>query len=140
MRDDINRRTVLTGIGAGTATLTFAGAVAADGEARYLVRLGDRSAERRVRRRGFTVENRLADGHVLVVTGADDASDDLEAIEDVSDAVPDFMFELEGPELMETADVDPGDDTKGNGNGNGEKNGHDTDDTDETSEIGRAHV
>ena len=127
MRDDINRRTLLTGIGAGTASLTFAGVVAADGETRYLVRLSDNSAERRVRRRGFTVENRLADGRVLVVTGADDASDDLEAIDDVADAVPDFAFELEGPELTETADVDPGDDAKGNGN----KNGHETDGTED---------
>lgn len=127
MRDVINRRTLLSGIGAGTATLTFAGVVTAGDETRYLVRLADRSAERRIRR-SFTVENRLADGRVLVVTGADDATDDLESIDDVANAVPDFTFELETPELVETADVDPGDDGKGNGNANGTGNGNKTDD------------
>ena len=109
MRDVINRRTLLSGIGAGTATLTFAGVVTAGDETRYLVRLADRAAERRIRRE-FSVENRLADGRVLVVTGANDATDDLESIDDVANAVPDFAFELETPELAETADVDPGDD------------------------------
>lgn len=103
------RRTVLKAIGAGGLTLTFAGLVSADGEQRYLVR-GSTGIERQVRRRGYSVEHSLADGTVLVVDGEPEASDDLEGIDDVSTAVPDFAFELEEPELSASADVDVGDD------------------------------
>ncbi|SEW13690.1 S8 family peptidase [Natrinema salifodinae] len=116
----INRRTLLRSIGAGSVTLTFAGLASADGETRYLVRTGDEGAERRLRRREFAVEHRLADGAVLVVTGPDDAVDELEGIAGVSSAAPDFAFELEAPELSEPARVDP---DSGNGNANENSNG-----------------
>ncbi|WP_265111782.1 S8 family peptidase [Halosolutus halophilus] len=133
MDDMLDRRTVLKGIGAGGITLSFAGLASADGEQRYLVR-GSTGIERQVRRRGFSVEHSLADGSVLVVTGDQEASDDLEGIDDVSIAVPDFEFELEGPELSASADVDVGDDDSGSGNGKakGQDDGSDA----ETDEDG----
>ena len=110
-----SRRNVLKGFAAGGVTLSFAGVAGADGETRYLVRIGDRAAERRIRRRGFSVERRHAEGAVLVVTGEDDASDELEGIDAVANAVPDFRFELDLPELTEPADVDVTDETDGDG-------------------------
>lgn len=123
MRRDCNRRTVLAGIGAGAATLSFAGVVSADSSARYLVRLGNPDRERAIRHDGFSVENRLADGSVLIVTGPADAVGDLESIRGVTGAVPDFRFELEVPAQSEPADASPGGDDDGHGNGNGRGNG-----------------
>ncbi|MFC4542085.1 S8 family serine peptidase [Halosolutus amylolyticus] len=124
------RRTLLKGIGAGGLTLTFAGLVSADGEQQYLVR-GSTGIVRQVRRRGYSVEHSLADGKVLVVVGEPEASDDLEGIDDVSTAVPDFEFELEEPELSASADVDVGDDDSGPGKGKAKGHDDGSDDTDE---------
>lgn len=135
------RRQFLSVAVAGTATLTFAGyASAAADEQQYLVRLSEAAAERRLRRRGFSIETILADGQVLVVVGEPDASDDLDEITGVSEAVPDFRFELEEPELYEEADFDvdgDGDDGNGKGNGGGNGKGND-DDTEEESDDGPA--
>ena len=125
---DLTRRQILRASVAGGASLTFAGyASADDGSQQYLVRVGDGAAERRIRRRGFSVERRLADGAVLVVTGEADASDDLAGIEDVSDAVSDFQFDLEEPELVAEADFDLDGDDDGKGGGNGGGGGNDSD-------------
>lgn len=110
MPHSIHRRNLLKRFAAGAGTLAFAGLATADGDAQYLVRTSGESAERALRDAGFTVEHRLADGNVLVVTGDADATDDLEAVRGVADAVPDFEFELEQPEMIEAAEPDATDD------------------------------
>lgn len=101
-----NRRDVLKGIGASALTISVAGIASANGETRYIVRTNSPAAERQLKRKGFSVQRRLANGSVLIVTGENNASDDLEQIDDVSYAIPDFKIELETPELTETADLD----------------------------------
>ncbi|PSP74848.1 peptidase S8/S53 subtilisin kexin sedolisin [Halobacteriales archaeon QS_1_68_20] len=108
MTHSTHRRTLLKGIVAGS-TLTFAGLATAEGHGRYLVRAGDGNVEDRVRDEGFEVENRLAGGQVLVMSGEADRSDDLRGIEGVAEAAPDVRFELERPAETESADVDAGD-------------------------------
>ena len=98
----IQRRELLKGIVAGGATLTFAGIASADGQTRYLVRASSQRAEQNLERSGFTINNRLAGGNVLAVTG----SADIEDVSGVGTAVPDFHFELETPELIEQSDVE----------------------------------
>jgi subtilisin family serine protease len=119
----LDRRALLKGIGIGGASLTFPGVAAGDGETEYLVRIGASAARQRIRQRGYRVVEELADGDVLVVVADEESSDDLESIDDVEDAVPDFAFELEGPELKEDADLDGGGDGQGNGNGQGQGGG-----------------
>ncbi|MFP9192893.1 S8 family peptidase [Natrialbaceae archaeon A-CW1-1] len=100
-----NRRSVLQGLGALGATMTFAGlASASDGRARYLTRTNGDAADN-VSAAGFDVRWELADGRVLLVDGPADAAADLEAVQGVSLALPDLAFELERPSLEASADV-----------------------------------
>ncbi|WP_254768780.1 S8 family peptidase [Salinilacihabitans rarus] len=96
---NLNRRSVLRGIGAASATLAFTGpASASDGRARYVVGATDDAAAR-IEAAGFEVLNALAGGNVLLVAGSADAAADLGAISGVSTAVPDLDVELVTPEV-----------------------------------------
>ncbi|MFC7212508.1 S8 family serine peptidase [Saliphagus sp. GCM10025334] len=95
------RRSLLQGLGALGATMTFTGlATASDGQARYLARTTGDAADA-VSAAGFDVRSTLANGRVLLVTGPADATDDLESVSGVSLAVPDLAFELETPAVVE---------------------------------------
>ncbi|USZ72292.1 S8 family peptidase [Natronosalvus halobius] len=95
------RRSLLQGLGALGATMTFTGlASASDGQARYLARTSGDAADA-VSAAGFDVRSTLANGRVLLVTGPADATDDLESVSGVSFAVPDLAFELEMPAVVE---------------------------------------
>lgn len=92
-----SRRSFVKSIGALGTTLTFAGFVSAsNGGARYLL-AASRNAATQVEAVGFEVLAELADGNVLLVTGPEDATDDLEAVNGVSIALRDFQVELELP-------------------------------------------
>ena len=99
---NIDRRTLLKGMGAAGATLTITGlATASDGQARY-VASANGGAKSAVESAGFDVLNELADGNVLLVKGPEDSADDLGSVKGVSSAVADFDIELEEPEAEET--------------------------------------
>lgn len=96
---NLNRRTLIKGIGAAGATLAFTGqATASTGRTRYVTKAngGD----------GFdgTEFEVLAEvsGDVVLVAGPDDAVEDLRNVDGVSIAVPDFGVELEVPETAES--------------------------------------
>ena len=92
-----SRRSFVKSIGALGTTLTFTGFVSAsNGGARYLL-AASRNAATQVEAVGFEVLAELADGNVLLVTGPEDATDDLEAVNGVSIALRDFQVELELP-------------------------------------------
>lgn len=98
-----SRRSFVKSIGALGTTLTFAGfASASNGRTRYLA-AANQGAATRVEAAGFEVLAELADGDVLLVAGPENASDDLEAVDDVSMAVRDFEVELELPIRSENA-------------------------------------
>ncbi|WP_312907671.1 S8 family peptidase [Natronosalvus caseinilyticus] len=100
------RRSLLQGLGALGATMTFTGlASASDGRARYLARTTGDAADA-VSAAGFDVRSTLANGRVLLATGPSDATDDLESVSGVSLALPDLAFELETPALVEMADTE----------------------------------
>ena len=106
-----DRRTLLRGIGAAGATLTFSGLASADdGEAQYLVGGNGKSLRRRVEKAGFTVRHELAGGDVAVVTGPTDAVDQLAGIKQVSAASRDIEVELELPEVDAESSATPGED------------------------------
>ena len=103
----LDRRSVLAGIGAAGATLFVTGSAAAtDGRARYLVRTTGQGAS--VDADGFEVLNELAGGAVLLVSGPADAAADLEARSGVTAAVRDLELEL-GPVLEDDHDAIPDD-------------------------------
>lgn len=88
------KRSIIKGAGAAGATLLFSGlATASDGQARYIARTNGNGAD--VKPAGFDVLNELAGGNVLLVTGPDNAVDDLEDIRGVTAAVRDIALELE---------------------------------------------
>lgn len=96
---NLERRSLLKGIGAAGVSLTFAGyASAAGGKTRYIVVGGGNGVNRRLERSGFAVKRELAGGDVLVVSGPVDAVDDLNAINGVEGAVRDVQLRLEEPE------------------------------------------
>ena len=75
-----DRRTLLRGIGAVGATLTFSGlASAGDGSAQYIVGGNGENVARRLDEAEFTVRHVLAEGRVAVVTGPAGAGDELAA-------------------------------------------------------------
>ena len=96
-----NRRDVLKGIAAGSASLAFAGyASASSGEARYVTVAG-RGAVRRLERDGFEVKRTLADDSVLILEGPENAEADVRAVKGVEAAARDVQFRLEEPEETE---------------------------------------
>lgn len=101
------RRSIIKGAGATGATLLFSGlATASDGQARYIVRTnGNRD---NVEFAEFDVLSELASGNVLLVTGPDDAADDLEDVRGVTAAVRDLTLELE-PVMEDEHDAIPDD-------------------------------
>ncbi|MFC7238613.1 S8 family serine peptidase [Saliphagus sp. GCM10025317] len=100
------RRSLLQGLGALGATMTFTGlASASDGQARYLARTTGDAADT-VSAAGFDVRSTLANGRVLLATGPADATDDLESVSGVSFALRDLAFELETPALVKMADTE----------------------------------
>ncbi|ELY54959.1 peptidase S8/S53 subtilisin kexin sedolisin [Natronococcus amylolyticus DSM 10524] len=104
---ELNRRSVIRGIGAASATLVFAGLASADdGRARYIVRTNGNGAD--VESAGFDVLNELAGGDVLLVAGPDDAAETLETADGVAAALRDLELELE-PVLEDEHDEIPDD-------------------------------
>ncbi|WP_336362028.1 S8 family peptidase [Halalkalicoccus salilacus] len=101
---ELNRRSVLKGIGATSVSLTFAGFASADGEARYIVTVANDRVHDRIETAGFRIENVLADGDVVTAVGRDDAVDDLERIRGVSAVTRDVQLALEEPVATEPAD------------------------------------
>lgn len=104
---EFTRRSIIKGAGATGATLLFSGlATASDGQARYIVRTNGNGAD--VESAGFDVLNELADGNVLLVTGPNDAVDDLEDVRGVTTAIRDLALELE-PVIEDEHDEIPDD-------------------------------
>ena len=104
---NLDRRSVLKGIAAAGASLTFAGYAGADGTRQYIVVGGGQS---RLERAGFEVKQVLAEGDVFVVAGAEEAVDEIEQVGGVQGAAPNIRFELERPKLEEVTpeeDLDP---------------------------------
>lgn len=98
----ISRRSMLKSVGGIGTTLTFAGfASTSEGQQRYLVNTSQNTANQ-VEAAGFEILTELAGGSVLLVTGPEDAVDDLEAVAGVSMALPDFNVELTLPTLQDT--------------------------------------
>jgi lantibiotic leader peptide-processing serine protease len=101
------RRSLIKGAGATGATLLFSGlATASDGQARYIAQTNGNGAN--VEAAGFDVLSELAGGNVLLVTGPDDAVDNLEDIRGVTAAVRDLALELE-PVMEDEHDEIPDD-------------------------------
>ncbi|MDG5762054.1 S8 family serine peptidase [Natronococcus sp. A-GB1] len=91
-------------MGATGATLLFSGlATASDGEARYIARTEEDGVD--VESAGFDVLNELAGGSVLLVTGPEDAVDDLDAVGGVTAAERDVALDVEP--AIETEDEHP---------------------------------
>ncbi|SFC43356.1 Subtilase family protein [Halobiforma haloterrestris] len=102
----LDRRSALKGIGAAGATLFVTGVASAnDGRARYIARTAEQAD---VESAGFDVLNVLAGGEVLLVTGPEDAVDDLEAVDGVTAAVRDLELEIE-PVIEDEHDEVPDD-------------------------------
>ncbi|MEF8886296.1 MAG: S8 family serine peptidase [Haloarculaceae archaeon] len=97
---NLDRRSVLKGIAAAGASLTFAGYAGAAGTRQYIVVGGGQS---RLERAGFEVKQVLAEGDVFVVAGAEDAVEEIEQVGGVQGAAPNVRFELERPKLEEVA-------------------------------------
>ncbi|MDG5818679.1 S8 family serine peptidase [Natronococcus sp. A-GB7] len=103
----LDRRSVIRGIGAASATLAVAGVASADdGRARYIARTNGNGAD--VESAGFDVLNELAGGDVLLVTGPDDAAETLEDVTGVTATLRDLALEL-GPVLEDDHDAIPDD-------------------------------
>lgn len=95
---NLDRRSLLQGIGAASATLVFSGyATASSGQAQYIVVGNGGGLTRRLEGDGFEVKQELADGGVLVVHGPEDAAEELGRIGGVSNSFRDVRFELEKP-------------------------------------------
>ena len=103
MTDEIDRRTVLRGIGAGAMTLGVAGTASAGGRARFVATAPGADAAGAVEDSGFAVEHALAGGEVLLVSGPDD-EDALAGVEAVGKVTRDFAIELKEPERIESTD------------------------------------
>ncbi|ADB60981.1 peptidase S8 and S53 subtilisin kexin sedolisin [Haloterrigena turkmenica DSM 5511] len=101
---ELNRRSVLKGIGATGVSLTFAGFASAEGDARYIVTVENDRARDRLEAAEFAIKNVLAGGAVVVAVGREDAVDDLEGIRGVRTAARDVLFALEEPVATEPAD------------------------------------
>ena len=101
MTFELDRRTVLKALAAGSASLAFAGLASANGRARYLVHGRGVGLRRRLERNGYEVAHALADGSVFVVHGPDGATDDLRGLRGVRHAAMDALFRLERPEEVE---------------------------------------
>ena len=99
---ELTRRSLLSGIAVGGISLSFAGIASADGTTRYIAATRGRGVANRIEAAGFDIQNKLADGDVLVVSGPDDNTDVLNAIRGVSRAIPDFAIEREEPVALET--------------------------------------
>lgn len=123
MTYDINRRTVLKGIGAGALTMGLAGPVTAGGGRRYLIQLDNPGAKKRVENAGFEVQHQIADGTVLLATGSQTDRDAVENANGVSEVAADFRFELEGPKRRAEFESDDEGNGKGGDKGNGGKGG-----------------
>ena len=105
---NLQRRSLLKGIGAAGVSLAFAGhASGADSGVQHVVLTGGNGVRRRLERNGFEVKQELADGGVLVVHGPDDG---LTSIRGVDNAYRDVRFELERPAreaFAEGTDLEP---------------------------------
>ncbi|WP_343195722.1 hypothetical protein [Halovivax sp.] len=100
---ELNRRSILSGIGAAGVSLTFAGYVGAtEGEAaQFIVTTDDTGVADRVERAGFEVRRELGRGDVLQVVGAGGDREALESVSGVQQVARNARFGLEGPELEE---------------------------------------
>ena len=106
-----DRRTLLRGIGAAGATLTFSGlASAGDGSAQYVVGGDGTNVARRLDGTEFAVRHVLAEGRVAVVTGPAGAGDELAATERVTAVSRDVEVELDLPEIDAEPASTPGGD------------------------------
>lgn len=86
------RRDLLKGIGVGAVGLTFAESATAANHGRYIVAGRGDNVHKRVDQAGFTVTHELADGAVVLVTGADDAAG-LADVPGVQTAIPDLKID-----------------------------------------------
>lgn len=101
---NLDRRSLLKGVTAAGASLTFAGHASAVGtDSQYVVVAGGKGVQRRLERNGFEIRQELADGGVLVVHGSEG---DLASVRGVKDAYRDVRFELSDPAEEATASED----------------------------------
>lgn len=99
----LNRRSLIKGIGAAGATLSFAGLVSANeqGNTRFIV-TGRRGVTNQLNRAGYEVQHTLAGGAVHLVEGPVDGN--LSKIRGVSNFARDIKLSFEGPERMVESD------------------------------------
>lgn len=105
---NVNRRSVLSGIGAAGVSLTFAGyaGAAGSGEAQFVVVADETDAASRIESEGFEIRRELAGGDVLQVVGPESERESLEAVGGVAEVAKNARFGLEGPELEENLGED----------------------------------
>lgn len=89
-----NRRRLSRGIAATGVSFGAIGTASAQEEQRYVATGGNRG---RLGDAGFTVERELAGGSVFVVSGPEDAEDDLGSVRGVNAVTRDFAVELSDP-------------------------------------------
>lgn len=110
---NVDRRTLLKGIGAAGASLLVAGqATASNGDNQFVVLANGNGVANSVEREGFTVKQELAGGDVLIVHG-DGSAADLAGVGGVRDATADLRFELETPAERATPEADVGEGIEG---------------------------
>ena len=102
----LTRRSALKGIAAGALSLKFVGTASADGRTQYIVTARGNRVTDSIEGTGFEIQNVLADGDVLVVTGPEDSQDDLEAVRGVREVVENAFFALDGPVFEEELDTE----------------------------------
>lgn len=90
----INRRRLLRGIAATGVSFGAIGTASAQEEQRYVATGGNRG---QLGDAGFTVERELAGGSVFVVSGPEDAEDDLGSVRGINAVTRDFAVELSDP-------------------------------------------
>jgi len=93
---ELNRRSLLRGMGAAGVSLSFAGFASASDTAEYVV-TGGKGVRARLERAGFQVAASLADGRVSLVRAPESDREDLEDLAGVSEVARNVRFELEEP-------------------------------------------
>lgn len=105
MTRNIDRRTALQRIAAGTCSLAFAGPVTATENTRYVVTARGGGVEKRIEAAGFDVERALASGSVLLVDGPSSERSALRAVSGVTEVARDFKLERVEPNPQSGGDA-----------------------------------
>ncbi|WP_293029127.1 S8 family serine peptidase [Natronococcus sp.] len=101
MSDNINRRTVLTGVSTGIGLATIGAASADETQVQYIVAGGN---PRQLEQAGYTVVHEITGANVYLVLGSEDG--DPTAVNGVEAAFEDFAYGLDRPAEPTTAEAE----------------------------------